>query len=59
MEIKSLLEERVVLKAKLVKIETAIKAVQEVCGHDNTADEGHDSHYNYKRCLDCGAEIKT
>jgi hypothetical protein len=33
---------------------TAIRAMQSVCEHPGWEDDGHDSHYSYKRCTKCG-----
>lgn len=35
--------------------EDAIKAFQKVCAHDFEPD-GHDSHYDYRKCAICGKQ---
>jgi dissimilatory sulfite reductase (desulfoviridin) alpha/beta subunit len=35
-----------------------IKKYQDNCEHSNTDWKGHDSHYDYYECLDCGETIK-
>lgn len=55
--IRGLLKRRDETVALLTKMEKAIKAFQEVCDHKNTVDDGHDSHYNYRKCVDCDKQI--
>ena len=35
-----------------------IKKYQDDCEHSNTDWKGHDSHYDYYECLDCGEIVK-
>ncbi len=52
--IKTLVEKRDQVSKQLAKIENAIKALQEVCPHEKMEYIGHDSHYNYEKCIECG-----
>jgi hypothetical protein len=41
------------LLEELKTINTALQALQKLCFHD-WRDDGHDSHYIYKKCKKCG-----
>jgi ferredoxin-like protein FixX len=54
--IEKLLLERKGLSDRLRAIDTAVKALREVCPHPVWKESGHDSHYNYRTCTECGLE---
>ena len=39
-------------------IRNAITALQKVCDHPSYRGAGHDSHYSYEKCTECGYEVK-
>jgi ferredoxin-like protein FixX len=51
---KTLMEKREDTHNLLLKIDTAIRALQAVCPHNKMEYIGHDSHYNHERCVECG-----
>lgn len=55
MTITELHKKRRELSEKLSKVETAIRALQDICEHE-WKDVGHDSHKNHYECPLCGAK---
>lgn len=56
--IEDLRKEQKTLEERLTKINTAIRAFQEVCNHV-WEDDGHDSHYNWEKCKICGESTRS
>lgn len=56
--IQEIKKERDLTAARLVKLDAAIKAFQEVCNHE-WEPNGHDSHHNWEKCKLCGREDKA
>ncbi|WP_346237747.1 hypothetical protein ABDK00_001555 [Niabella insulamsoli] len=56
-QVKKMEAEKAMLQERINKLNTAIQALQEVCDH-NYLYQGHDSHYEYYECTDCGHAFK-
>lgn len=48
---KALIEEQSKLMNRIKQIDTAIKALQDICDHDYTNDGSHKDHYICKICF--------
>ena len=47
-----------VLHEEMDEYHEKIDEFRDSCEHNETAYDGHDSHYNYEKCLECGKSIK-
>jgi len=56
--VEDLEQKRVDLNQQVIKIEKAIKALQEICEHEFEPD-GRDSHHSYEKCKYCGVTQKA
>jgi ferredoxin-like protein FixX len=54
--IEKLMTERKTLSDRVCVIDKAVRALRDVCPHPVWKDSGHDSHYNYRTCIECGLE---
>jgi len=53
-QINKLFKERSILYERIMKLDKAIKALQDICEHD-WQDDGRDSHKDHYKCSICGA----
>ena len=58
-QIEKMEQEKKLLQERINKLQTAIRALQEVCDHAETEYTGNDSHYTYEKCKACGITIKA
>jgi hypothetical protein len=47
------------LKGQAGKLDEAIECLRNVCPHAQLESDGHDSHYKYSKCTECGKQFKS